>query len=86
MKVRLYLEIDDLAIDENGNTAPAGLCVALDISDGTKLPDYQELVQSIKKEDMLRLTGLDGLAEPDDVRFITREEYEREYGDEEQEG
>ncbi len=86
MEAKIYLEIDGLAIDENNNPAPAGLCIKFEVPGGTKLPDYQELVQSVRKEGLLRMTGLDGLVEPDDINFITQEEYEREYGEEEQEG
>ena len=86
MKVKIYLEIAGLAINENNNPAPAGMCISFDVADGTKLPEYDEFVKSIKKDGLLRLTGLDGMVKPDDVRFITQEEYEREYGDEEQEG
>ncbi len=81
MHVRICFEIDGLAIDENGYPAPAGLCMALDVGDNAKLPDYQDLVASIRKEGLLRMTGLDGLVEPDDLVFITPEEYDQEYGD-----
>lgn len=81
MKIRICFEIEGLAVDENGNPAPAGLCMTLDMSDDTKLPSYQELVKSIKKEGLLQMTCLDGLAQPDDVVFITSEEYDRKYGE-----
>ncbi len=81
MKIRICFEVDGLAIDESGNPAPAGVSIALDANDDAKLPDYQELVKSIRKEGLLRMTCLDGLAQPDDVVFITPEEYDRKYGE-----
>jgi hypothetical protein len=41
----------------------------------------QELTESISKEGILRATCLEGIVDPEDIEFITPEEYDREYGD-----
>lgn len=81
MKVRICFEIKGLAVDENGNPAPAGVCMILDTNDNAKMPNYQELVKSIKKEGLLQMTCLDEIAQPDDIVFITPDEYDRKYGE-----
>ena len=81
MKVRICVQIDGLAVDESGHPAPAGLEISMDVNNACVLPNYQELTQSVRKEGVLRLTGLDGFVKPEDMEFITPEEYDLWYGD-----
>lgn len=81
MKLRVCFEIDGLAEDEHGDPAPAGL--AMTLGETEKQVDYQEFVQNISIDGVLKFVCLDGIVRPEDVRIITPEEYDEKYGDEE---
>ena len=79
MKVRVCFELNTR--DEAGNIADTlGLAVAIGESD--REIDYQKLTASVNIEGVLRTIGLDSLVSPEDVKIITPEEYDEEYGDE----
>ncbi len=71
MNVRICFEVEDFVIDESGNPAPAGMCIAFKANDDAKLPDYQALAKAVRE-----LAG-----QPDNIVFITPEEYDRKYGE-----
>ena len=79
--VNLYLEIDGLAIDENGNDCPAGSKIKLG-----SLPDdmYEEAIEKMNKEkpDIKKILSMISLEEyADACRIITEEEYNEKYGE-----
>ena len=81
MKLQVFFEIDGLAEDEHGNPDPAGL--AMTLGETEKQVDYQEFVQNINIDGVLKLVCLDGIVRPETVRIITPEEYDEKYGDDE---
>ena len=83
MKLRICFEIDGFGIDEEGKPAPVGLAMAL--SETERQVDYQELTSAIKIDGVLKMTCLDGIVKPEDVKIITPEEYEEKYGDDDEE-
>ena len=79
--VNLYLEIDGLAIDANGNDCPAGIKIKLG-----SLPDdmYEEAIEKMNKEkpDIKKILSMISLEEyADACRIITEEEYNEKYGE-----
>ena len=81
MKLRICFEIDGLAELEDGTPAPAGL--AMTLGETEKQVDYWEFTRNVSIENVLKFTCLDGIVKPEDVRFITPEEYDEKYGDDE---
>ena len=81
MKLRICFEINGLGMDEEGNPAPVGLGMVL--GETEKKIDYWEFARNISIEGVLRVTCLDGIVKPEDVRIITPEEYDEKYGDDE---
>ena len=79
-ELTIYLKIFGLAEDEDGNDAYAGVKIGL--GEVSKLPPYDEIARSIKKEALPNLICMQGLVKPEDIVIITPEEYERDYGDE----
>lgn len=82
-KVRICFEIKNLAVDENGNPAPAGLAFSFgEVPDETfaKL-SYEEMVKKVDLEKILAICWPDGTVSPEDCRIITPEEYDAEYGE-----
>lgn len=77
-RLRVCFEIDGLAEDEHGNPCPAGL--RLDLGECSKEVPYDELVANVDIQAMLKLICLENVS-PAAVRFITPEEYDREYGE-----
>ena len=81
-KLKIYLEIMELAEDENGNPDAAGLSIG-----GGMVPEeeYEERIEEIRQKvtikDVLRIAGLEGNVEEKDCRFISQEEYEEKYGE-----
>lgn len=80
MKLRICFEADGLAVDVDGNPAPAGLTMTL--GEIEKQVDYWEFIKTISIADILKLACLDGIVKPADVRIITPEEYDEKYGGE----
>lgn len=79
MKLRVCFEISGLAEDERGNPAPAGLAVTL--GETSEHVDYQEFVQNISIEGVLKSVCLDSIVRSEDVKIITPEEFDEKYGD-----
>lgn len=80
-----YNEVQDMAEDEEGNPCPSGMkvCVAKNVT----LEAYDilaakfEALAATDERLLIHRLGLDELFGACKLRFITREEYEREYGD-----
>lgn len=79
MKHRICFEVQGIARDEHGNPAPAGLCITVDLA--VDVP-YEKLAASVDIPSLLKAACLDGIATPEDVRIISPEEYDEEYGGE----
>lgn len=78
MKIRVCFELSTR--DEDGNiNSTFGL--AMTIGESEKEIDYQKLAASINKEGVLRTACLDGIVKLEDMRIITPEEYDCEYGE-----
>lgn len=84
MKLRICFEINGLAEDEHGDPAPAGL--AMTLGKAEKQIDYQEFVQDISIDSILKLVCLSNIVNPEDVRIITPEKYDEKYGDRDEDG
>lgn len=82
MKLRVCFEIDGFAKDEHGNPAPAGLAMIL--GETEKQVDYQEFVQNISIDGVLKLMCLDGIVRPEAVKIITPEENDEKYVDDDE--
>lgn len=75
-KIVLYMEIQGLWKDENGNPNPAGL--KLDFGAEIEDEKYKELMEkaTVKLENTLNLMGLQK-----DCKLISEQEYKEKYGD-----
>lgn len=83
-KLRICLEIQGLAEDENGNPCPAGLCMTLgEVPEEGFNEKYNALIQRVKIREVLKLVCLNEDVSEDRCRIITPEEYDEKYGDEE---
>lgn len=80
-KVRICLEIDGIAEDEQGNPCPAG--GQIELGETELNIDYRELTKDLNIPGVLKMMHLDTIVKPEDVRVITPEEYDERYGDEE---
>ncbi len=82
-KIRICLEIQGLAEDENGNPCPGGLCLTLgeDIDPEPTAIEYAELMEQVSIEGVLKTAMLDGLYTATDCRLISPDEYDRKYGE-----
>lgn len=85
--VNLYIEVQDMAEDEQGNPCPAGVkvCIAKNVTMDayTVLTAKLEAVAATDEKALMHILGLDNMLDTDKLRFITHEEYEQEYGDDE---
>lgn len=80
----LYFEIKDMSEDDEGNLFPAGIKVT--IARNITLEAYEEMLNEIKEVDektLMKWLNMDWLFDVDKARLISKEEYERDYGDEE---
>lgn len=81
----LYIEVDDLAIDEGtGEPCTAAVCVKV----GRYREDkYDEIMKAITTHDGLLkficAIGLGDVLEGKEFRLITKEQYDERYGEEE---
>lgn len=85
MKLRICVEVQDLAVDENGNPCAAGMEMSMEFKDGTKLPTYEEVIEKLTIEHFLEAAGMEGIINAEDCKFITPEEYDEKYADDEYE-
>ena len=83
-KVRICLEINGLAEDEDGNPRPGGVCLTLgeDCEEELTGEEYQRIMEQLDVEGVLRFGCLDEAFSADDCRLISPEEYDRKYGGE----
>lgn len=72
MKLRVCLELGDFG----------GLEVSL--GETEKEVPYEELTKDVNIESILETICLNGVVKPEDVKIITPEEYDLNYGDEEE--
>lgn len=83
--IYLYFEVQDGAEDEEGNPCPAGMKVR--VAKNVTMDAYIvlaakfEAVAATDKKALIHMLGLDDLFDADKLQFITREEYEQEYGE-----
>lgn len=87
-KIRVCLEIQNAAIDEDGSPAPAGIQITIGEvpDDKYKEISYEKLAAGLNKKKLLEmLSFLPGPHSEEDIRVITPEEYDREYGEENEE-
>lgn len=77
-RLRICLEIDGFAEDENGYPCPAGL--QMDFGDFCIDVPYEELTKNVNIPETLRIVCLETVP-LSAVRIITPEEYDERYGD-----
>ncbi len=77
MKIKLFFELSTR--DEDGNIDNT-FGLAMTFGETEKEIDYRALTASVNKEGVLRAICLDGIVKPEDVKIITPEEYDEEYG------
>lgn len=82
-KLKICLEIDGLAQNENGERCPGGMCITMGAEDGEVITgdEYKNICSNVNIKKLLEYFGLDGVFSPSDCRFISPEEYEVNYGD-----
>lgn len=81
MKLKLYYEVNGIAVDEDENPCPAGMCIDLgEIYDLTK-ENGEELLNKFSIDMFLNYCGLNGIIDPLDVTRISEEEYIAKYED-----
>ena len=76
-KVRACFEIADMAVDENGNHAPAGLQICL--GESVKEWPYEDLIAHVDIQKVAETVHVD----PSRLTIITPQEYDERYGDKE---
>lgn len=76
-KVRVCFEVANMAIDENGSPAPAGLQICL--GDSLKEWPYEDLITHVDISKVAAMVHRD----PRDITVITPQEYDERYGDKE---
>lgn len=84
-KLRICLEINGLAEDENGRPCPGGLDITLgeNCEEEFSGEEYRRIIEQVNIAGVLKLACLDGAFSAEDCRLMTPEEYDREYGKEE---
>ena len=76
-KVRACFEVANMAIDENGHPAPAGLQICM--GESVKEWPYEDLIANVDINKVAALVHRD----PRDITIITPQEYDERYGDKE---
>lgn len=82
MRLRIAFKIWGVIKNEDGSPHPIGVC--LDAGETEADIPYEELAAHINKEAILEHLGMSGTVHPDDMELITPEEYDQEYGAEEE--
>ena len=77
--LRMCFEIQGLARDENGEPCTSGFQIVLE--GVTQEIEYEVLAQNISIPGVLKCAFLSEIVKPEDVRIITPEEYDRLYGE-----
>lgn len=80
-KLRICLEINGLAEDENGNPCPGGVCLTIngDCKEEITGTEHERLMKSVNVEAVLKEICLDNMFSVKDCRLLTLEEYDRKY-------
>lgn len=82
-RLTVYLEVDGLAVDENGKPAPA--VIKLDFGELKKTVTYEEITKNLDIAKLFAaMPGLSAL-DPAKTHVITPEEYDKRYGEEDKE-
>ena len=76
--LRVCFEAYGLNWDSEGNPVPVGLEIT--IPGAKKMIPYEQLTQNIDLTAVIAAIGMDGIICPNDLRIITPEEYDKEYG------
>lgn len=82
VELAVYFEVWGLGETEAGQEDWAGVKLSLGKVPESELPNYDELVGELDKGYLLEVIGMK-IRKFDDLRFITKEEYEERYGDDE---
>lgn len=82
-KLRICMEIQGLAQDENGAPCAGGVALTLGDDDAEEITgeEYRKMMECISIQGVLKAVMLDGIYEPEDCRLISPEEFDREYGE-----
>ena len=81
-EIAIYMKVFGLAEDEQGNKDYAGMKLSMgEFKSGHEIP-YDELIKKVHPEELPKILGIDGIIEADSIEIITQEEYDRDYGDE----
>ncbi len=82
-KLRICMEIQGLAQDENGAPCAGGVALTLGDDDAEEITgeEYRQMMECISIQGVLKAVMLDGIYEPEDCRLISPEEFDREYGE-----
>lgn len=82
-ELRICMEINGLAEDENGTPCPGGMSLSLGmVPDEGFEEKYSQLMDTTSCEEVLKFIGLDTVYSAFDCRLLTPEEYDRLYGEE----
>ena len=81
---RVCFEICNAARDKEGNPCPVGVQFSAEGEDGLPVKlneaEYEAMAKGVNIPNLLELIGLEGVVKPEDVRMITPEEYDKQYG------
>lgn len=76
--LRICFEVTGLAFNDDGTPSPAGL--QLDLGETEKEIDYAQLSADVNIPGILSLFGLEGMIDPENVKVLSPEEYDKRYG------
>ena len=77
MKLAVYCELSTR--DDEGNVENV-FGLRIDMGEAESVPDYATLTAGLDKAALLEFCCLSKMVAPEDLRFITEEEYDAEYG------
>lgn len=77
MTIQICFRVPLLYEDDKGNFIPPKYKIELEVSSGplTEM-SYEEIIEALDREQVLRRFGLLGFVDPEEMEFITPEEYE----------
>lgn len=79
-ELRICMEINGLAEDEEGNSCPGGMSLSLGMVPDEEFEDkYKQLIANLNVNEVLKFIRLDRTFSASDCRIITPEEYDRLY-------
>lgn len=76
MTIQICFRVPGLYEDEQGTPISPKYKIELEVSSGplTEM-SYEQIIEALDKEEVLRRFGLQGLVDPTEMDFITPEEY-----------